>query len=71
LEVPGIPGADRAITHGAMPTTKSMKEVASGLAERLKPKITHVSHSSYPWLFVPAEEDDRALVKDRWLKVVA
>jgi hypothetical protein len=48
-----------------------MKEVASGLAERLKPKITHVSHSSYPWLFVPAEEDDRALVKDRWLKVVA
>lgn len=29
-----------------------------------------ITHSSCPWLFVRTDEVDRALVWDRWLKVV-
>lgn len=53
-----------------MSDTRSMKEIASEVAERLRSKITHTTHSSYPWLFVPADEVDLALVRDRWFKVV-
>ncbi len=39
-----------------MSDTQSMEEVASDVAERLRSKIAHTTHSSYPWLFVPADE---------------
>ena len=47
-----------------------MDKVASDVAKRLRPKITHISHTSYPWLFVRADEADRALVLDQWSKVI-
>lgn len=52
-----------------MPNTESMKEVVAGVAGRLKPNIKTATSSAYPWLFVPTDAGDKAVVKDQWLRV--
>ena len=53
-----------------MPTSESIKEIASKLAKELKPKISNKSSHPYAWLFVHAAEKDRFLIRDRLLEVL-